>query len=22
MQWNGINSGSWYHCLAIRIYHW
>jgi len=18
----GINSGSWYHCLPIRIYHW
>ena len=19
---DGINSGSWYHCLPIRIYHW
>jgi len=17
-----INSGSWYHCLPVRIYHW
>ena len=19
--WNNINSGSWYHCLPIRIHH-
>jgi len=19
---DGINSGSWYHCLPIKIYHW
>jgi len=19
---DGINSGSWYHCLPIRICHW
>jgi len=19
---DGINAGSWYHCLSIKIYHW
>jgi len=21
-EFNGISSGSWYHCLPIKIYHW